>query len=76
MSKHLPKYQSVDRTELNLRIEELIKVCDDIRKVFSTPVSQISSERKMFMLQDLDEYESYLIRLIAKLKGVMEFSEN
>lgn len=76
MSKHFPKYQTIDRTELNQRIDELLKVREDIRKVFNTPVTKISNERKMFLLQDLDEYESYLVRLIAKLKGVLEFSEN
>lgn len=76
MPKYLPKYQTVDRTELNLKIDELIRIRDEIRTVFATPVTKISNERKMFMLQDLDEYESYLVRNIAKLKGVLEFSEN
>lgn len=76
MGKNLPKYQTVDRTELNQRIDELVKVQSDFRKVFAAPVEQISNERKMYLLQDLDEYESYLVRLIAQLKGVLEFSEN
>lgn len=71
-----PKYQSIDRTELELKIDELIRIRNEIRTVFATPVTKISNERKMFMLQDLDEYESYLVKIIAKLKGVLEFSEN
>lgn len=76
MSGRLPKYQSVDRIELNQRIDELLKVREDIRKVFATPLSIMSNARKMYMLQDLDEYESYLVRRIAEIKKVLDFSRN
>jgi hypothetical protein len=76
MNKKIPNYRKVNRTELNQRIDELVMVRDKIRNVFCTPVVEMSNERKMFVLQDLDEYESYLVRLIAKLKGVTDFSEN
>lgn len=74
--KNLPKYQYVERTELNQRIDELLKVREDIRKIFSTPLAKMNNARKMFMLQELDEYETYLVRRIAMLKGVLDFSEN
>lgn len=76
MSKIKPKYQYVKRKELNYYIDELIKVRDEIRKVFSAPVKEISNGKKYYLLQDLDERESFLALKIAKLKGIFKPSEN
>ena len=76
MSNYRPKYQNVDREEINEILEKLVAIRAEIRKVFSAPVSKISNERKYFVLQDLDEKESYYVRELARAKRILEPSIN
>lgn len=76
MSNYRPKYQSIDRIELNELLDKIIEIREEIRVVFATPKTKISNERKYFVLQDLDEKETYFIRELARLKGILEPSRN
>ncbi|MBI1939141.1 MAG: hypothetical protein HYS25_13610 [Ignavibacteriales bacterium] len=76
VSSYRPKYQSIDRGELNQLIDKLIKLRAEIHRVFSAPVTKISNERKYFLLQDLDEEESYYVRELARHKGILTPSAN
>lgn len=76
MAKVKPKYQLVNRKELNERIDELIKVRDEIRTVFKTPLKKMNNAKKIFMLQELDEYETFIVMRIAQLKAIFKPSEN
>lgn len=70
------KYKTINQNKLNLLYIELQLVRDEIKLTFQTPKRVLPDLQKSFRLEGLNDREDFILQLIAKEKGLLNFSKN
>ena len=68
--------QLKQQTTIDLLLLELNEIRQQINHVSSLSHDKVPEISKEFLLEDLKQYESYLVMKLAKETGIINFSNN